>query len=170
MKKIFGLFVAFTLVLSIVGCSSADNNKEENKVEEKAAGLTEQIESKIYNTVRVAELKVNEVFHKAVAADEETPIINPSFADEATAVGFLSTYYSEEVAKEIYSHYATADKTAEGQMIVKADTYFTPSFLETTQDSVTIEGDDKKSTVKTDGITYTVELKDEKYIVTGVEK
>jgi hypothetical protein len=56
-------------------------------------------------------------------------------------------------------------------VIVKAEPFFDPSLLETKQEDLTIEGDANKTTLKqADGYTYTVELKDNKYVVTGVQK
>ena len=175
MKRLLTFLSAITLIFALVGCSAdkeetKDTATKETKTEN-TAELTDQAKSKMYNAVRIAEGKVNEVFAKEVAADEETPVINSQFADEASAVEFLSKYYSEDVAKELYTYYVTDQKTAEGQTIVKADPFFTASILETTKDDVTIDGDANKATVKTkDNVTYTVELQDEKYIVSGVEK
>ncbi|MBU8879533.1 YgdI/YgdR family lipoprotein [Bacillus sp. FJAT-29790] len=170
MKKLLALLTIFSLLFAVAGCSSKKEETTNKGTEEKAAGLTDTVKSKMYNSVRVAELKVNEVFHKETAGDGEIPIINGSFAEDNKAVEFLSKYYSEEVAKDIYAHYATVKKTAEGQMIINAEPYFTPSFLETSQQDVTIEGDEKKATIKSAGMTYHVELKDGQYIITSVEK
>jgi hypothetical protein len=175
MKRLLAFLTVFTLIFTVVGCSSdkeeSKNPATEDKGTEKTAELTEQTKSKMYNAVRIAEGKVNEVFAKEVAADEETPVINSLFAEQAAAVEFLSKYYSEDIAKEIYTYYVTDQKTAEGQTIVKAEPFFAAPILETTKDDVTIEGDANIATIKTkDNVTYTVELQDEKYIVTGVEK
>lgn len=171
MKKLLTLFAIFPLLLTAAGCSSSTEEPAEKSAEKKTAELTDSIKSKIYNSVRVAELKVNEVFHKEVAADETTPIINANFADEEKSVEFLSKYYSEELAKDIYSHYATEEKTAQGQMIIHAESYFNPSFLDTNQESITIEGDENKATVITaKNVTYHLELKDGQYIITSIEK
>lgn len=171
MKKLLALFAIFSLFFTAAGCSSSSEEPAEKTAEKKTAELTDSIKSKIYNSVRVAELKVNEVFHKEVAADEETPVINANFADEKKAVEFLSKYYSEEIATNIYSHYATEEKTAEGQMIINAEPFFTPSFLETNQEAVTIEGDENKAAVKTtENITYHLELKNGQYVITAIEK
>ncbi|MFE8696854.1 endonuclease [Cytobacillus sp. FJAT-53684] len=171
MKKLLALLAIFSLLFAVTGCSSSKEETAEKDKVEKTSELTDSVKSKMYNSVRVAELKVNEVFHKELAADEETPIINASFSDENDAIAFLSKYYSEEVAKDIYTHYATGEKTAEGQMIINAEAYFNPSFLDTNQETVTIEGDENKATIKTaENVSYQIELKDGKYIITSVEK
>ncbi|MGN7399798.1 endonuclease [Cytobacillus praedii] len=171
MKKLLAIFAIFSLIFTAAGCSSSTEEPAEKTTEKKTAELTESAKSKIYNSVRVAELKVNEVFHKEVAADETTPVINANFADEEKSVEFLSKYYSKELAKDIYTHYATEEKTAEGQMIINAEPYFTPSFLETNQEAVTIEGNENKATLKTNkNVTYQVELKDGQYVITSIEK
>lgn len=174
MKKLLALLAVFTLVFSIVGCSDkeeADKSTEEKAGEKETTELTDQVKSKTYNAARIAEGKVNDVFAHDVAADGETPILNRNFTDEAAAVTFLSKYYSEDVAKEIYAYYATAEKTAEGQVIVKAEPFFDPSLLLTKQEDMTIEGNANKTTLKQDeGYTYTVELKNNKYVVTDVQK
>lgn len=171
MKKLLALFTIFSLFFTVAGCSSSTEEPAEKTPEKKTAELTESVKSKIYNSVRVAELKVNEVFHKEVAADETTPVINANFADEEKSVEFLSKYYSKELAKDIYSHYASEEKTAEGQMIINAEPYFTPSFLEINQEDVTIEGDENKATLKTtENVTYQMELKDGQYVITNIEK
>ncbi|MED3549130.1 hypothetical protein [Cytobacillus praedii] len=171
MKKLLAIFAIFSLIFTAAGCSSATEEPAEKTTEKKTAELTESAKSKIYNSVRVAELKVNEVFHKEVAADETTPVINANFADEEKSVEFLSKYYSKELAKDIYTHYATEEKTAEGQMIINAEPYFTPSFLETNLEAVTIEGNENKATLKTNkNVTYQVELKDGQYVITSIEK
>ncbi|WP_059171265.1 hypothetical protein [Bacillus sp. FJAT-27445] len=172
MKKLLALLAVFTLAFAVVGCSdkegsngAEDKNKEENKAE-----LTDQAKSKMYNAVRMAENKVDTVYAHD-AAEDGTPVLNATFADEAAAETFLTKYYSEDVAKQISEHYSTGEKTPEGQIIVKADPFFAHPIAATTQKDVTIEGDANKGTVKTqDGVTYTVELKDGKYFVTGVEK
>ncbi|WP_313801125.1 endonuclease [Cytobacillus sp.] len=171
MKKLLTLFAIFSLLLTAAGCSSSTEEPAKKSAEKKTAELTDSIKSKIYNSVRIAELKANEVFHKEVAADETTPIINANFADKKKAVDFLSKYYSEELAKDIYSHYATEEKTDEEQMIINAESYFTSSFLDTNQESVTIEGDENEATVTTaENVTYHLKLKDGQYIITGIEK
>ncbi|MHC0035779.1 endonuclease [Pseudoneobacillus sp. C159] len=168
MKKLLSLLAIFTFMFAIVGCST---DKEENQTTENKAELTPQIKSKMYNAARVAEGKVNDLFHHDVAADGTTPILNASFPDEAAAVAFLSKYYSEDVANEIFTYYATGEQTAEGQVIVKADPFFSPSLIETTLEDVTIEGDANKATITTsENVVYNVELQDDKYIVNGIKK
>jgi hypothetical protein len=168
MKKLLSFLAIFTLIFTIVGCSA---NNEENNAEETTAKLTDQLKSKIYNTARVAEGKVNDVFHHDVAADGTTPVLNASFPDEASAVEFLSKYYSANVANEIYSYYATGEQTPEGQVIVKADPFFTSSLLATTIGDVKIEGDANTATITTnENVVYTLDQQDDKYIVTDISK
>lgn len=176
MKKLLSFLAVFTLMFAVVGCAdkeeeTTDNAAEETK-EENTAELTDQVKSKMYNAARIAEGKVNDTFAHDVAADGETPILTKTFADQAAAVAFLSKYYSEEVATEIYNHYATAETTEAGEIIVKADPFFaeTQSLLATTVEDVTVEGDANKGTMTAGAVTYTVELKDGKYIVTGIQK
>lgn len=172
MKKVFALLTAFALTFAIVGCSTSKKEESsEKKTESTKEVSTKQAQTKMYNAVRVAETKVNELFHKDTAADQTTPVLNLNFADEAAATTFLLKYYSEEIAKDIVKHYVTDQKTAEGNIIVKADSYFTKSILETTQQDVTIKGDEKKGTIKTkDHVEYTVELKDNTYMITNIKK
>lgn len=172
MKKLLAFMTIFSLIFAVAGCSSSEEKKSEKTTEEKTTSeLTDSIKTKMYNSVRIAELKVNEVFHKDTAADGETTIINQNFSEENKAVQFLTNYYSEDIAKDIYTHYATDNKTAEGQMITNTDPYFTPSFLDTTIENVTIEGDEIKATIKSaENITYQVELNDGKYVITNIEK
>ena len=172
MKKLLGLLTIFTLVFAVAGCSSSEDKTAEKGAEEKATSeLTDSMKTKMYNAVRIAELKVNEVFHKDTAADGETPIINQNFSEESKAVAFLTNYYSEDIAKEIYTHYATENKTAEGQMITNVEAFFTPSILDSTLESVTVEGDENKATIKTaENMTYQVELVDGKYVITNITK
>ncbi|MFO1443069.1 endonuclease [Bacillus sp. Bva_UNVM-123] len=173
MKKLLAFLTIFSLVFAVAGCSTSAEKKEvENKSEEKTATeLTDSIKTKMYNSVRIAELKVNEVFHKETAADGETPIMNQNFAENDKAVQFLSNYYSEDVAKSIYEHYATENKTAEGQMITNVEPYFAPSFLDTTIENVEFEGNDDKATIKTaENTTYHLQLKDNQYMITQIEK
>ncbi|MFP7444147.1 endonuclease [Bacillus infantis] len=172
MKKLLSLLAIFTLLFAVAGCSSnEDEGKEEKAAEEKTAELNDAAKSKIYNSVRIAELKVNEVFNKETAADEETIVINSSFADESSASAFLSKYYSEDLAKEMYAHYATDQKSEDGKMIVNTEPFFNPSFLDTTQEDVKIEGNADKATVTTaENAAYTVEMQDENYVITGYEK
>lgn len=169
MKRLFALFTIFSLLIAAGGCTSEEKESTETKTEENA-GLTDEEKSKIYNSVRVAELKVNEVFHKEVAADEKTPVINPSFADEKSAVSFLSKYYSEDVAKDIYSHFSTDNKINDGQMIVNEAPYFSPSVLDTNKEDAEIDGDKNKATVKAENITYQLELQESGYVITSIEK
>ncbi|MBT2688062.1 endonuclease [Bacillus sp. ISL-47] len=168
MKRLFALFVIFPLLFAAAGCTSGEKESTETKTEE--TGLTDEEKSKFYNSVRVAELKVNEVFHKEVAADEKTPVINASFSDEESAVSFLSKYYSPDLAKDIYTHYATENNTEDGQMIVNEEPYFSPSVLDTEKEDAEIEGDKNKASVKTENITYQLELQESRYMVTSIEK
>ncbi|WP_053367261.1 hypothetical protein [Bacillus sp. FJAT-27245] len=173
MKKLLALLAVFTLAFAVVGCSekesskgTEDTNKEENKAE-----LTDQVKAKMYNAVRMAEGKVDTVYAHDTYGDDDTPVLNATFADEAAAETFLTKYYSEDVAKQISEHYATGEKTDKGNIIVKADPFFANPISGNTKDDVTIEGDANKGTVKTkEGVTYTVELKDGQYVVTGVEQ
>lgn len=168
MKKLLSLLAVFCLMFAVAGCTT---DKEENTAEKNNAELNDQTKSKMYNAARIAEGKVNDVFHHDVAADETTPILNASFPDEASAVEFLSKYYSEDVAKEIYTHYATGEQTAEGQVILKADPFFSTPLQATTSEDVTIEGDVNAATITTaDNVVYHVELQDDKYIITKVQK
>lgn len=172
MKKLFALLAVFTLAFAIVGCSDKDNSKgsEDTNKEENKSELTDQAKTKMYNAVRMAENKVDTVYAHD-AAEDGTPLLNATFADEAAAETFLTKYYSEDVAKQISEHYATGEKTDKGEIIVKADPFFANPISATKQSDVTIEGDANKGTIKTkEGVTYTVELKDGQYIVTGVEK
>jgi hypothetical protein len=172
MKKLLSLLAVFTLMFAVVGCTAEKEENTDNTAEEEnTAELTDQVKSKMYNAARVAEGKINDVFHHDVAEDGTTPIINASFPDEASATEFLTKYYSEDVAKEIYTYYATGEQTAEGQVIVKADPFFAAPLQATTIEDVTIEGDANAATITTaDNVTYNVELQDDKYIVTGVQK
>jgi len=172
LKKLLAFLTIFSLLFAIAGCSSAEEKTAENGTEDKTTSeLADSMKTKMYNSVRIAELKVNEIFHKETAADGETPIINQNFSEDNKAVQFLTKYYSEDLANDIYKHYATDDKTAEGQMITNPEAYFNPSFLDTTIENVTIEGDENKATIKTaDNITYHVELKDTQYIIMQIEK
>ncbi|MBP2240560.1 hypothetical protein J2Z40_001117 [Cytobacillus eiseniae] len=167
MKKFLAFLTIFSILFTVAGCT--DSKDEPAETEDKVAELTDSIKSKVYNSVRVAELKVNEVFHKEVAEDGETPIINANFAEEEKTVAFLSNYYSEEIAKDMYSYYATDEKTAENQMIIKKEPYFTPSFLETNQEDVTIEGNETKATIKTADHTYQLELQADQYVITSIK-
>ncbi|PLR93736.1 endonuclease [Bacillus sp. T33-2] len=175
MKKLLALLAAFALTFAVVGCS-ADKKEEpaasEEKKEEKTNELTDQVKSKMYNTVRIAAGKVDEVFAKETVSEEDTrPVVNSSFADETSAVEFLSKYFSEDIAQEIYAHYKTDQKTEDGRMIVNEEPYIPATFLEGKQADATVEGDATKGTVKTtDSGTYTVEQKDDNYVVTGIEK
>ncbi|WML47407.1 endonuclease [Neobacillus sp. PS3-34] len=170
MKKLLALLAVLTLIFSVAGCSS-DKTKDTTVKKENKNALTDQVKAKMYNAIRMAEGKSATVYQHDVAADGTTPILNPSFADEAAAETFLTKYYGEDLAKQIVAYYTTGKKTAEGQTIVKADPFFAPSFLETTQKDATFEGDANKGTVKTtDHGTYTVELKDGNYIVTSYQK
>lgn len=162
-------------IFTVVGCSSdkEDSKKTdtEEKSTEKTSDLTDQVKVKMYNSLRIAELKVNEVFAKETAADEETPVLNSTFASEEAAVSFLSKYYSEEIAKEIFTYYVTDQKTAEGQTIVKAEPFFSTSIIDTEKEDVTTEGDANKATLTTkDNIAYTVELQDSSYVITEINK
>jgi hypothetical protein len=172
MKKLLSFLAIFTLLFAVVGCTADKEEENANTAtEENNTELTDQVKSKMYNATRVAEGKVNDVFHHDVAADGTTPVLNASFPDEAAALEFLSKYYSEDVAKEVYTHYATTEQTPEGQVIVKADPFFVTPLQATTLEDVTIEGDANAGTITTaDNVVYNVELQDDKYIVTGIQK
>jgi|UPI000407938E hypothetical protein len=177
MKKLLALLAVLTLIFSVAGCSSANEDKADKGTAEKTEkkedknALTDEVKAKMYNAVRMGELKVAQVYAHDVGTDGTTPVLNASFADEAAAESFLSKYYSADLAKKIVASYTTGQKTKEGQIVVKADPFFNPSFLETKQADVTFEGDANKGTLKTtDHGTYTVEQKDGNYIVTGYEK
>ncbi|RHW40618.1 endonuclease [Neobacillus notoginsengisoli] len=172
MRKLFALLAVFTLAFAVIGCSNKEEPKgsEDTKKEENKAELTDQVKSKMYNAIRLAENKVDTVYANDTDEDTEKPVLNATFADEAAAEAFLTKYYSEDVAKQISSHYSTGEKNKDGRPFVKEDPFFAKPISGTTQDDVTIEGDANKGTVKTkDGVTYTVELKDGQYVITGVE-
>ena len=175
MKRLLTILTIITFIFAVTGCASdkEDTAKTDTKEKttEKTSELTDQVKVKMYNSLRIAELKVNEVFAKETAADETTPVVNSAFANEEATVSFLGKYYSEEIAKEMFTYYVTDQKTADGQTIVKAEPYFSESIIDTEKEDVTTKGDANKATISTkDHTIYTVELQNEQYVITKIEK
>jgi hypothetical protein len=128
---------------------------------------------KAYTAARIAEEKINILFHTSKA--EEKAVMNPLIAtDKDKAAKFLNAYLDSALTEKVLTHYLTADKAADGSTLVKEEKFLPASILTgaPTKDDVTYEGtqDEVKLTTK-DNAVFTLKKNAEgKYIVTDAAK
>lgn len=126
-----------------------------------------------YTAVRLAEEKLDILFHTS-KKDDKT-VMNPLIAtDKEKAAKFLNAYFDPALTEKILAFYLTADKTADGAVIVKADKFLPVSIIKSapTKDDVTFEGTEAevKITTKDNGV-FTVKKNAEgKYVVSDAAK
>lgn len=167
MKKIlFSIFLATVVAVTAVGCSSETNSNNTEQSQE----LTAQDKGRVYTAIRIAEDKVNSLFHKEVAEDGTTPVLDPTFTKES-AIELLSKYYDKAIAEAIVNHYITDKTVDDGKIVVNAQKYFDPSALDLKVEDVTVEGTKSEVKAKTkDGVTYELKAKDGGFLITNITK
>lgn len=159
----FKKLVTSVMVLAIVFTAAACSKKEET---------TEMDKQVAYNSAKIAEDKVNTLFHKATTADETAPILDPATGTPEKAKELLVGYLDAALVDKIMAHYIT-DKKDGDNVIVNSEPFFAASLMGTTFADASVDGDKEEFTVTTkDNGVYTVKwLEDgEKYIVTNYEK
>ncbi|WP_438444373.1 hypothetical protein [Gorillibacterium sp. sgz5001074] len=182
LKKIAATALLLSVVATGAACSSKDKDTAASPAASQAASpaaaaTTENPDAyklSSYTAVRLAEEKLTILFHTAMKDDK--PILNAVIAnDKEKAAKFLNAYFDPALTEKILSHYLTADKTADGAIIVNSKLFFPVSVLTSapTKDDVTFEGTaaEVKITTKKDNVLFTVKKNAEgKYIVADVAK
>lgn len=127
---------------------------------------------KAYNAARMAEEKINTLFHTSTSEDKA--VMNPLVAtDKDKAAKFLSAYVDPAFSEKILTFYLTPDKAKDGSILVKSDKFLPGSILATkTKDDVTYEGtpDEVKMTTKDNAVFTAKKNSEGKYIITDVAK
>lgn len=176
-KKFAVTALLFSVVATGAACSSGD--KEAASPAPTAAATAaasvnpDAYKLSAYTAARLAEEKLTILFH--TATKEEKPVLNPVIAnDKEKAAQFLNTYFDPAFSEKILAHYLTADKTADGAIIVKADSFLPTSILKNapTKDDVTYEGtqDEVKMTTKDNAVFTAKKNAAGKYIITDAAK
>lgn len=121
---------------------------------------------KAYLVLRLAEEKVNGLFHEKKSKDGKA-ILNPLQGSKEVAETFLKAYFDDAMTNKLLTHYLTEEK-ADNSIVVKADKFFAKAILDTTKADVTMEGSkDGVVTITTkDGAKYTLKNTGDKYIIT----
>jgi hypothetical protein len=186
----FKKFAVTAILLSVVAtgaaCSSDDNKDSAaspsatpavsaSAAASPAAAASEAPDAykmKAYNAARIAEEKINTLFHTSTSEDKA--VLNPLIAtDKDKAAKFLNAYFDPALSEKILTFYLTPDKTQDGSILVKTDKFLPGSILAAkTKDDVTYEGtqDEVKMTTK-DNMVFTAKKNSEgKYIITDVAK
>lgn len=170
-----------TIALSATACSSNNESKESASPLAPAATSAaptasasvdvEKSKSLAYIAARLAEEKVNGLFHQE-ASEDGKPILNPITPDRQSAANFLNAYLDPALTDKVLAHYLTEEK-AGNAIVVKSDKFFSSSIMATaSKNDVAFEGspDEYKMTTQ-DGGLYTVRKVDEKtYLVTDYVK
>lgn len=174
-KQAAASIIIGSLLFTAVGCSSASKQPAASApaASQSAAPSENPDAYKIsaYTAARIAEEKVDTLFHQTKSKDGK-PILNTLIAaDKEKAIKFLNSYFEPAMSEKIVAFYWTADK-ADDSVVVKESKFFTASVLLTkSKDEVTYEGnkDQVKLTTK-DGGVFTVKRANDKYVVTDFAK
>ncbi|TLS51215.1 hypothetical protein FE782_15900 [Paenibacillus antri] len=183
-KFAIGLF-ALMLALGAVACSNGGEETpaaetpaveapatEATPAEEAAPAEDPAVEQlKAVNAIAIAEDKVNTLFHHD-AAEDGTPLLNPTTGTPEAAKDLLLGYFDAAVADRIVAHYVSAPATDAG-VVVNADKFFASSVVGVAPEELTIEGSkaDGFTVATKDGVKYTVTWSQEegRYIVSNIE-
>jgi hypothetical protein len=165
-KKIATAALLGTIVLTGAACSSNSGSKDtaasspaapsSASASTAASENPEMAQSQAYIAARLAEEKVESLFHQETSADGK-PILNPIAPDKAAAGKFLNAYLDPALSEKVLAFYLTEQK-ADNAIVVKGDKFFSSSIRETASKAdVTFEGSGGvyQLTTKTGGV-YTV--------------
>lgn len=183
LKRIAAAALICTIALTGAACSSNSSNKDAagtpaastagNSPTASAAASEKPDVSKTqaFIAARMAEEKVNYLFHQATSEDEK-PILNPVTPDKESAAKFLNAYIDPALTEKILTHYLTEEK-ADNAIVVKSEPFFSVSMLATPlKEDLTYEGADNEYKMTTkDGGVFTVKKDTEnKFVLTGFVK
>lgn len=175
-KKFLGLLLVLGLSVSVAACSqpaantSQTNNSESSKAktQQDSMELTEKEKGKVYTFLRVAEDKVNILFHKN-KANNNTPLLDRYF-DKESAAKFLSDVYDKPVVDQIITHYIT-DKKIEEVIVVNDKPFFEKPVQKTNKEDVKVEGTkDAIKAITKDGVEYDLKMTDGKLLIMNIKK
>jgi hypothetical protein len=168
LKRIAAAALICTIALTGAACSSNNSNKDaastpaastassSPSASASASENPDVAKTQAFIAARMAEEKVNYLFHQETSADDK-PILNPVTPDKESASKFLNAYIDPALTEKIVTYYLTEEK-AGNAIVVKSDPFFTVSILATaSKDDVTYEGAEKEYKMTTkDGGVFTV--------------
>jgi hypothetical protein len=163
-NKFMTVLMLVILILSVAACSTPA--KEADPMDKQIA----------YNDARVAVDKVKTLFHKTTAKDG-TPILDPSTGGQEKAKELLLGYFDAPLVDNIMKHYVT-DQMVDNNVVLNkgedgaAVPFFNPSIVDTTFDTVKVEGSKEEFKITTpENKVYTLKWQEDKgrYIITNFE-
>ncbi|MFC5532239.1 hypothetical protein [Cohnella yongneupensis] len=173
LKKITVITLFIAVALSAAACSSSNTknaspNPSASASEAASPSANPDLEHNLaYIAARLAEEKVDRLFHSETSADGK-PVLAAFTPDKDAAAKFLNYYMDSALTEKILAFYLT-DEKADNAIVVKADKFFSASILATaSKTDVAFEASDAgfKLTTKDNGV-YTVNQNaDGNYIVT----
>ncbi|WP_123041444.1 hypothetical protein [Cohnella candidum] len=178
-KKFATTVLVLTIAFAAAACSSNSDKKEESAAATgiaataSASAPADETASKAqaYIAARLAEEKVEGLFHQETSADGKS-ILNPITPDKDAAVKFLNAYIDSALSEKIVTYYLTEEK-ADGAIVVKSDKFLSVSIRGTaSKDEVAFEGTPEEYKLSTkDGGVYTVKKNAEgKYLLADYAK
>ncbi|MEV3335853.1 hypothetical protein ABNC15_12300 [Paenibacillus larvae] len=171
-KATAGVMIAALLVTG-AACSKANDSSATSSPQSTQAAAKDnqgKVNNKAYLDARLAEEKVNTLFHEKKV--DNNPVLNPAYGDKQRAVDSLGKYYDTALANQIVDHYLTDQKQGEA-IVVKTDKFFQPSIIENKKEDIKFDdksnADEVTFTTK-DNLTYVMKKKGDTFIVMNVEK
>ncbi|KIL37508.1 hypothetical protein SD71_02430 [Cohnella kolymensis] len=179
LKKLAATALICTIALTGAACSSKNGNNDaagtpalstassspSATAPASASENPDVSKTKAFIAGRMAEEKVNYLFHQTTSEDEK-PILNPVTPDKESAAKFLNAYIDPALTEKILTYYLTEEK-ADNAIVVKSDPFFTVSILAAaSKDDLTYEGADNEYKMTTkDGGVFTVKKNTENNFV-----
>lgn len=174
-KKLATVTLLITIAATGVACGANNGGSDNSPTPAVTVSPTvnpDAWQASAYITVRLAEEKINSLFHDSVAGGK--PVLKSVIANnKEEAKQFLMNYFDEGLAEQIVDHYWT-DETVDGAVVVKEEPFLTASVIKgtKTKDDVTFAGDENEPSFTTpDQVTFKLKKTDNgKYVITEIQK
>lgn len=157
------LLLALVAIFAVVVAGCSENNNNEGAAESKV-----NYEQVAFTALKMAEDKVNLVFHHD-STEDGIPVLNPTIGTQDAAAELLGGYIDAALVDQINAHYITGDQAGDA-VVVNEESFFTVTTQGVNMDTFTVEGDENLVKFTKDNVTYEVKKAEDKYILSGVTK